>query len=100
MSSNQDSSGQSSSNQTKKKEPKNWDKIVKDFEEEEEKTKESSVDELFKKIYEQSDESTRKAMNKSFSESGGTVLSTNWKEVKEKKVEVKPPDGVEFKQYN
>ena len=32
-------------------------------------------------------------------ESGGTVLSTNWKEIGEKKVEVKPPDGMEYKQW-
>jgi suppressor of G2 allele of SKP1 len=33
------------------------------------------------------------------SESGGTVLSTNWGEVSKDKVEVKPPDGMEFKKY-
>ena len=32
-------------------------------------------------------------------ESGGTVLSTNWGEVGEKKVERKPPDGMEWKDY-
>lgn len=34
------------------------------------------------------------------SESGGTVLSTNWKEIGEKPVEVKPPDGMEFKKWD
>ncbi len=38
-------------------------------------------------------------MNKSFFESGGTVLSTNWKDISSKTTEVKPPDGVEFKKY-
>lgn len=33
-------------------------------------------------------------------ESGGTVLSTNWKEVAGQKVDVKPPDGMEFKKWN
>ncbi len=33
-------------------------------------------------------------------ESGGTVLSTNWKEIGEKKVDVKPPDGMEYKQWD
>lgn len=33
-------------------------------------------------------------------ESGGTVLSTSWNEVSQKKVEVKPPDGVEWKQWD
>jgi len=38
-------------------------------------------------------------MNKSFQESGGTVLSTNWKDVSKETVEVKPPDCMEYKQY-
>ena len=42
---------------------------------------------------------TKKAMMKSFYESGGTQLSTNWSEVGAKKMEVKPPDGVEFKTW-
>ena len=33
------------------------------------------------------------------SESGGTVLSTNWNEIGTKKTEIKPPDGMEWKQY-
>ena len=33
------------------------------------------------------------------SESGGTVLSTNWGEVGSKRVEVKPPDGMEYKKF-
>jgi suppressor of G2 allele of SKP1 len=38
-------------------------------------------------------------MNKSFQESGGTVLSTNWSEVGKGHVGVKPPDGMEFKKW-
>lgn len=82
---------------------KNWDQIVKDIEkeeEEEEKRGEGSVDQLFKKIYANGSEEVRKAMNKSFQESGGTVLSTNWGEVSKAKVEVKPPDGCELKKYD
>lgn len=33
-------------------------------------------------------------------ESGGTVLSTNWSEVGQGKVERKPPDGMEWKTWN
>ena len=33
------------------------------------------------------------------SESGGTVLSTNWNEIGDKKTEVKPPDGMEYKKW-
>lgn len=79
---------------------KNWDKIVKEFEEDEEKNGEKDVNELFKQIYSQGDEEMRRAMNKSFAESGGTVLSTNWDEVKRETVEVKPPDDCEFKKWD
>jgi len=82
---------------------KNWDQIVKDFEKEEEeeaKKGEGSVDNLFKEIYANGSEEVRKAMNKSFQESGGTVLSTNWSEVGASKVDVKPPDGCELKKWD
>lgn len=32
-------------------------------------------------------------------ESGGTVLSTNWSDVGKRKVEVNPPDDMEWKKY-
>ena len=32
-------------------------------------------------------------------ESSGTVLSTNWRDVGKRKVEVKPPGDVEYKKY-
>lgn len=38
-------------------------------------------------------------MNKSFQESGGTVLSTNWSEVGKGKVEGKPPEGLEMHKW-
>lgn len=68
---------------------KNWDAIIDEFEKEEEK--EQGINELFKQIYESGNDDVRRAMNKSFQESGGTVLSTNWSNVAEKKVEPKPP---------
>lgn len=68
---------------------KNWDAIIDEFEKEEEKSQD--VNELFKQIYDAGNEDVRRAMNKSFQESGGTVLSTNWSNVAEKKVEPKPP---------
>jgi suppressor of G2 allele of SKP1 len=89
-----------SSGAVKEKGPKNWDKIVKEFEEEEEKSGEKDVNDLFKQIYSQGNEEMRRAMNKSFSESGGTVLSTNWDEVSKDKVTVKPPDDCEFKKWD
>jgi suppressor of G2 allele of SKP1 len=86
--------------------PKNWDKVASDLtrkpkvvkkdkadsEEDEEDTYESdeggdAVDGFFKKIYKGADEDTRRAMMKSYTESGGTSLSTNWNEVGSKRVE-------------
>ncbi|XP_072171267.1 protein SGT1 homolog [Diadema setosum] len=81
---------------------RNWDKIAHDFEkqEEEENKGEQALNSLFQKIYASGDEETKKAMNKSFMESAGTVLSTNWKEIGSKKTEIKPPDGMEHKKWD
>lgn len=46
-----------------------------------------AVDGFFKKLYAGADPDTRRAMMKSFTESNGTSLSTNWNEVGSKKVE-------------
>jgi suppressor of G2 allele of SKP1 len=54
---------------------------------------------FFKKIFAGGDDETRRAMAKSYTESGGTVLSTNWKEVGRKTVEPTPPDGAEANPY-
>ncbi|OJJ48455.1 hypothetical protein ASPZODRAFT_150681 [Penicilliopsis zonata CBS 506.65] len=49
------------------------------------------VDSFFKKLYANADPDTRRAMIKSFTESQGTALSTNWSEVEKGKVDVRPP---------
>ncbi|KAG5410799.1 hypothetical protein IGI04_007118 [Brassica rapa subsp. trilocularis] len=54
---------------------------------------------FFSDIYQSAEEDMRRAMNKSFEESNGTVLSPNWEEVGTKKVESTPPDGIELKKW-
>lgn len=51
----------------------------------------NDVQDFFKKLYAQADEDTRRAMLKSMSESGGTVLSTNWADVGSRTVDRRPP---------
>jgi len=51
---------------------------------------------FFKKLYQDADDETKRAINKSMAESGGTVLNMNWDQVKNVRIEPKPPKGVEF----
>lgn len=84
------------------RDPVDWDKVEQDVvkaEEEEKPEGDAALNQLFQKIYADGNEETKRAMIKSFQESGGTVLSTNWNEIGSKPVEVKPPDGMEYKKY-
>ncbi|MCJ1401802.1 hypothetical protein MMC11_005019 [Xylographa trunciseda] len=49
---------------------------------------------FFKKIFKGADPDTKRAMMKSYQESNGTALSTNWAEVGKGKVETSPPEGM------
>ncbi|KAI9771537.1 MAG: hypothetical protein M1839_002780 [Geoglossum umbratile] len=57
------------------------------------------VNSFFKKLYAGADPDTRRAMTKSYQESNGTALSTNWSEVGAKTVEVSPPEGMVAKKW-
>jgi suppressor of G2 allele of SKP1 len=59
----------------------------------------ATVNSFFQEIYANASDDTKRAMMKSFTESGGTTLSTNWDEVGKGKVEVKPPTGSEWKKW-
>uniref|UniRef100_A0A8B9JUT7 SGT1 homolog, MIS12 kinetochore complex assembly cochaperone n=1 Tax=Astyanax mexicanus TaxID=7994 RepID=A0A8B9JUT7_ASTMX len=81
---------------------RNWDKLVGDIKEEEKSEKQegdAALNSLFQQIYSDGSDEVKRAMNKSFMESGGTVLSTNWLDVGKRKVDVNPPDDMEWKQY-
>ncbi|RPD82506.1 SGS-domain-containing protein [Lentinus tigrinus ALCF2SS1-7] len=93
---------------TKVRKHKNWDGITKEILNQEKGVTsdqdpnaggDAAVNEFFQKLYADADEDTRRAMMKSYSESGGTTLSTNWDEVKKGTVEVKPPEGSEWKKW-
>ena len=102
--------------------PKNWDKVVDDLttakkkkpkDGEEDKEGEGEDDEpavddeeegdpvngFFKKLFKNADPDTQRAMMKSYQESNGTALSTNWAEVGKGKVETSPPEGMEAKKW-
>uniref|UniRef100_A0A670YHK4 SGT1 homolog, MIS12 kinetochore complex assembly cochaperone n=1 Tax=Pseudonaja textilis TaxID=8673 RepID=A0A670YHK4_PSETE len=81
---------------------KNWDKLVGEIKEEEKNEKlegDAALNKLFQQIYSDGTDEVKRAMNKSFMESGGTVLSTNWSDVGKRKVEVNPPEDMEWKKY-
>ena len=87
---------------------KNWDNVTETIlKSEKDKTSDedpnaggdSAVNGFFQKIFADADDDTKRAMMKSYQESGGTTLSTNWSEVGKGKVEVKPPSGSEWKQW-
>ncbi|XP_021726759.1 protein SGT1 homolog [Chenopodium quinoa] len=79
-----------------------WDKLeaqVKKEEKDEKLDGDAALNKFFQDIYRDADEDTKRAMQKSFVESNGTVLSTNWKDVGAKKVDGTPPDGMEMKKW-
>ncbi len=97
--------------------PKNWDKLADDLTKKPKKSDDKDgkdeddglgeleddggdpVNAFFKKLYAGADPDTRRAMMKSYQESNGTALSTNWSEVSKGPVETSPPDGMEAKKW-
>jgi len=59
-----------------------------------------ALQQLFQKLYADADDDQKKAMLKSYQESNGTALSTDWGEVSKKPVEVKPPDSMVAKKWD
>ncbi|KAF3347002.1 hypothetical protein VdG2_04744 [Verticillium dahliae VDG2] len=65
----------------------------------EDDTEKESVNDFFKTLYKGATDEQKRAMMKSFTESNGTSLSTNWDDVKTGKVETVPPEGVNVKKW-
>ena len=94
--------------------PKNWDKVAQDLTKKPKKDSEGkddrdagldddfegdAVNGFFQQLYKNADPDTRRAMMKSYQESNGTALSTNWAEVGKGPVETSPPEGMVAKKW-
>lgn len=78
---------------------KNWDAIASEVEEEKLEG-DAALNKVFQDIFGKGTDEQRKAMIKSFTESGGTVLSTNWDDVGARKVEGSAPKGMEMRRWD
>lgn len=77
--------------------PKDWDHVAADGGDDED---DKDVDAFFKNLYKGATPDQQRAMMKSFQESNGTTLSTDWENVSKGTVETKPPEGVEAKKWS
>jgi suppressor of G2 allele of SKP1 len=87
-----------------KKGAKNWDKVANDLSgkkpgEEDDDMDGDETSRFFKTLYKGAGADQQRAMMKSYQESGGTVLSTDWNQVGSKTVVPEPPEGMEAKKY-
>ncbi|KAK4689485.1 suppressor of G2 allele of SKP1, partial [Tremellales sp. Uapishka_1] len=79
---------------------KNWDKLLDDELAEKADTKDpnaggdAALSSLFSSIYANADPDTKKAMIKSYTESGGTTLSTDWSNIGRETTPIRPPEGM------
>lgn len=82
------------------KKSKDWNALAREVDEETKPEGEQALNALFQQIYKDADPDTKRAMMKSFVESNGTCLSTNWSEIGSKKTETKPPEGMVAKKVS
>lgn len=78
--------------------PKNWDTL--DVGEDGKEDEDGDVNIFFKRLFKNATPEQQRAMTKSFTESNGTSLSTDWNDVKGRKVETVAPEGVEPKKWD
>ena len=81
---------------------KNWDKILSsdEYKDDAKPEGDDALNAVFQQIYANGTDEQRRAMIKSFTESGGTVLSTNWDEVGKAPVKGAPPKGQEMHKWS
>ncbi|KAJ1916272.1 Cochaperone protein [Tieghemiomyces parasiticus] len=84
-----------------RKAPVNWDRLAREAEQDPENKAEGdqALNELFQTIYKDASDETKRAMMKSYVESNGTCLSTDWEKVGQGTVETQPPEGMTAKKY-
>lgn len=78
---------------------KNWDKLAKDDLDDKDDMEGDETSHFFKQLYKGATPEQQRAMMKSYSESGGTVLSTDWSNVGSKTIVPEPPEGMVAKKY-
>lgn len=78
---------------------KNWDEFVNKIEEDKLEG-EALLNKFFGDIYNRGSDAVKRAMIKSFYESGGTELNTDWEKVSDRRVDIKPPEGMEWKLWD
>jgi suppressor of G2 allele of SKP1 len=94
-----------SNTSVRRAEQKNWERVSNTIlESEKDKTMQddpNAVDSnrAFSELFQHLDDDAKRAMLKSYTESGGTTLSTDWSDVKKGPVSVKPPEGQEWKKW-
>jgi suppressor of G2 allele of SKP1 len=76
---------------TSSKKAINWAK----FKVDEEDDKSDDPNAFFAQLFKDTDDDSRRAMMKSYTESNGTILTTSWDEAKKKHFETTPPEGME-----
>ncbi|KAF9691377.1 hypothetical protein EKO04_010712 [Ascochyta lentis] len=78
---------------------KNWDKLAAEDLDDKDEIEGDETSHFFKKLYSGATSEQQRAMMKSYQESGGTVLSTDWSNVGSKTVVPEPPEGMEARTY-
>ncbi|CAR26693.1 hypothetical protein ZYGR_0H05160 [Zygosaccharomyces rouxii] len=81
---------------TSSKKSIDWSKV--DLSDDEDENS-GTPDAFFQKLYADADPDTKRAMMKSYMESNGTALNTNWEDVSQAPVETSPPEGMELKHW-